>query len=126
MHSKPAPAHPSYRLITTLRLYHLLPESATIIPSDIEKLLGLWRDTTIGKQPKISSENERQWRSTLESICHEVTSEAERGLAQIQALEAAEFLPSFQWMKQCIETLWQEEIDVAVAVLHSLKNNEEF
>lgn len=126
MHLQPAPAHPSYRLITALRMYHLLPESATTIPSNIEKLLDLWRDTTSGKRPNISSENERQWRSTLKTICDEVTAEAEKRVAHIRMLETTGFSSSLQWMKQCIETLWQEEIDVAVSVLRSLENGEQF
>ena len=72
MHSSPTPAHPSYRLIAALRLYHTVSESAGSVPANSEELVDAWRRVLIGQEERISEENEQAWRGTLSRICESV------------------------------------------------------
>ncbi|KJA18621.1 hypothetical protein HYPSUDRAFT_169164 [Hypholoma sublateritium FD-334 SS-4] len=128
LHSTPKPAHPSYRLITSFRLYHILPLSANTVPANSEQLLNRWRDTTLGKQPCISTENEILWRKTLLELCQSVLSEGEAGIEKIQRVEDdnGNTRTWFEAAKGSIEMLWREETRVAAATIRSLEDNEEF
>ncbi|KDR81593.1 hypothetical protein GALMADRAFT_239640 [Galerina marginata CBS 339.88] len=127
IHSLPAPAYPSYRLITTLRLYHILPMSANSVPVDTDQVLQEWRDTTLGKRDVISQKNESLWRATLKSICSDLITEARQGVQKISLIKGTGDSP--MWIdsaRTCVDTLWKEEIDVATAVVKSLEENAEF
>ena len=128
LHSTPKPAHPSYRLITSLRLYHILPLSAYTIPTNPEQLIDRRRDTTLGKQPCISAENEILWRKTLLEVCEGVLSKSQAGIEKIQRVadDDGKAQTWFEAAKKSIEMLWREEMRVAAAVIQSLEDNEEF
>lgn len=129
MYSAPAPAHPSYRLITALRLYHIIPLSAEVIPPNSEQLLDQWRNTTLGHQDTISIENERLWRGTLLKLCEDVVRIGEAGVKRtcmVGNISAPASAFPVGYAKVSIEALWKEETTVATAVMRSLENNEEF
>ncbi|KAF8959069.1 hypothetical protein BDZ97DRAFT_1839701 [Flammula alnicola] len=123
MHCTPKPAHPSYRLITALRIYHLLPLSTDIIPSNADHLLEEWRNTTLGKRT-LSPQTTKPFG---EQRC---CKSGEAGINRTRKVEIEIDSQNPQFVvdsaKVSIETLWREEIDVATAVMRSLENNEEF
>lgn len=123
----PSPPHPSYRLITALRLI----SSASVDKFSNEEhkkiLLDEWRKTTLGIQEVISADNERLWRECLLHICEEVVVRAEEGLLKVSSIYSED--SSVKWLyivKRFMTMLWQEESYVAVAVMESLKANVEF
>ncbi|KAI0065357.1 SET domain-containing protein [Artomyces pyxidatus] len=125
LHSAPEPAHPSYRLITALRLYHL------VHTLDIEEQDSLalqpWRDTLSGTKDDISEENERVWRNTVLELCQILVNRAELGLQRLQAeSETVGGLDWFGWMVENIRLLWWEEREVALAVARSIRRGETF
>jgi len=123
--SAPSPAHPSYRLITALRLYHIaetLPDKSHAVPNEMVRA---WKDVLNGQRDMISAENEKLWRASLLDICESVRQRAEVGIQH-----TASALPDQEgwvdWMKGNILTLWREELDVATAVMCSVDAGEEF
>ena len=129
MHSDPAPAHPSYRLITTLRLYHLFPLSSDTIPPNAEEKLEDWRNTTFGKQDIISEANEALWRATLTGICKNIIQDAQIGMMSIGKIDIGDVPTLPEWagsVKSFVEMLRKEEYDVCKLVIESLEKNEQF
>jgi len=127
MHILPSPACPSYRLITALRLYHVLPPDAKNIPSSsIDTLLDEWRNTTSGKQDVISEDNECLWRSGLMRTCYEVVARAGVGQSKIKKVKESDSMDWLDSVKGFIETLWEEENYVAKEVMKSLQANTYF
>jgi hypothetical protein len=121
LHSSPLPAHPSYRLITALRLYHLFPVSVNAVPLDLANAIRSWQDTLLGKQEIISEENEIAWKETLLSICQRVADNASAGVADCGVKSAC--WAQRNWvdaMKSNVEALWNEELFVASAVSESV------
>ena len=121
LHSAPAPAHPSYRLLTALRLAHvLISQHGTI---------GDWRDTLAGAQELVSEENERSVRGTLRKICTalisraDVTVESLEGLMMRAGLKKAEWRG---WAAGNVKALWVEEKTVAEAVAESVDAGADF
>lgn len=123
IHSDPNPAHPSYRLITTLRLYHLFSLPSDTIPPNAEERLEDWRNTTFGKQDIISKDNEALWRSTLMDICKNMIQEAQVGIMSIGKIGLGVMSTLPEWAdsaKSFVEMLWKEEYDVCSLVIESL------
>jgi len=121
LHNWPPPAHPSYRLITALRLYHLFPMSVNVVPLDLDDAIRPWRDTLLGKQEIISEENENAWRETLLAICQSVADNASTGITDCDA-ESDDWTKG-NWvdaMKDNVEALWNEELFIATAVSESI------
>ncbi|KAJ3517147.1 hypothetical protein NLJ89_g683 [Agrocybe chaxingu] len=126
IHATPAPAHPSYRLITTLRFYHLLRASANAVPANSGQHVQEWRNVTLGLQEMVSEENEHHWRMTLRDMCEYLATNAQRGRMKVSEIcldTQKEWLPSSILF---IETLWREEMHVARSVIESLNNNADF
>jgi len=129
LHTTPATAYPSYRLITTLRLYHIFPDDDnTVLPPDSDDMVEMWRDVTLGKRDAISQENESRWRSTLGRLCNDVIQDAKRGLIKVRdiQLEVDQENGWVEFAKVFIEMLWREEMDVGCAVLKSLEEGVDF
>ena len=128
LHSTPATAYPSYRLITTLRLYHIFSDDANTVPPDSDHIVEMWRDVTLGKRDDISQENESRWRSTLECLCNDVIQDAKRGLIKIRDIQVVDQETNgwVEFAKVFIEMLWREEMDVGCAVLKSLEEGADF
>lgn len=123
--SSPPPAHPSYRVITALRLIQLATMSETITGSLSASVTQIWRDVLGGRKELISEENERGWRDTLLGICDRVSCRAQEGLNQTtQDLTGLEGWQA--WMRENILCLWREELEVANAVARSLRAGEAF
>ncbi|KAF8163286.1 hypothetical protein B0H34DRAFT_694841 [Crassisporium funariophilum] len=129
MHSTPAQAFPSYRLITALRIFHLVANTDTV-PEDSESLLEIWRDTTLGKRGIISEENERLWRATSMRLCGSLIEEAEKGITTIRDNDIYIGLEDTNaWLgsvRLFIEILHREGIEVAKAVEGSLREGLDF
>ena len=91
LHSAPAPAHPSYRLITALRLYHAFPAGAGKLESntDSEATLDMWRGVVNGERASVSDENEALCRETLFQLCQKIEEEAARRIASLASLAKA-------------------------------------
>ena len=120
----PSPAHPSYRLITALRLYHVLPQVTNIPCSLTETLLDEWRNTTLGKQDIISEDNERLWRGCLMHICEEIMVRAGVNLSKIKKIKEGGSMDWLESVKYSMETLWEEENYVAKEVIKGLQTEE--
>ena len=123
LHSTPETAYPSYRLITTLRLYHIFSDDVNTVPPDSDHMVEIWRDVTLGNRDAISQENESRWRSTLERLCDEVIQDAKRGLLKVRDIQLAD---QENRAKEFIDMLWREEMDVGCAVLKSLEDGADF
>ncbi|KZV64940.1 SET domain-containing protein [Peniophora sp. CONT] len=121
LHSAPAPAHPSYRLLTALRLAHVLISKHGTI-SD-------WRDTLTGERELVSVENERAVRGTLREICTALISRAEDA---VEALEEVRLRAGREkegwrvWAAGNVKALWAEEKAVAEAVAESVDAGVDF
>ena len=126
LHSTPATAYPSYRLITTLRLYHIFSDDVNTVPPDSDHMVDMWRDVTLGKRDAISQENESRWRSTLERLCNDVIQDAKRGLVKVRGIRVDEEDGWVEFAKVSIEMLWREEMDVGCTVLKSLEEGVDF
>ncbi|KAF5381005.1 hypothetical protein D9615_003936 [Tricholomella constricta] len=128
LHMQPSPAHPSYRLITALRLYHLFPTSAKKVPLDAEAALLPWRDTLSGAAEKVSEKNEESWRNTLLQLCSTLAEDAATKIvsSDISAEPDQTKCQWLPWMKKNIHMLWEEEFYVAKEVANSIHNGEEF
>jgi hypothetical protein len=118
MQSAPAPAHPSFRLITALRLYHAC--EATVIRESSEDDVHPWFETILGVREYISEDNEERWRGTLVEICEKVEAEAKRGL---QSEILGEWAKD---MQENIAQLWEEELWVARSVKTSIERGRAF
>ena len=128
IHSSPSPAHPSYRLVTALKLLNIVDRGTTEPPprSESDRLLERWKDVVSGVAEVVSPENEQMWRNMLTDICEQVIERARVGLdaiARVQREGAPEWIG---WMRGNIRCLWQEELEVARAVAQSVKSGEEF
>lgn len=130
MHSSPTPAHPSFRLMAALRLYHLLPNSAEKPPHNPDAALEPWYTVLTGQKDVISAANEQAWRDSLGRICEGVQDRARNVIEQLasaQEIVGQEDKPGwFDWMARNVRLLWMEEKEVAEAVLASLIAGEEF
>lgn len=130
IHSSPGPAHPSYRLITALRLLCLLESSCTSeadSSSSQTSVIDNWKKVIQGEAETISDDNEQQWRTAATAICERVIQRAEVGVERVKSVGRGSERPEwFEWMKQNILLLWQEEVEVAKLVLRSLQSGEEF
>ena len=121
MHSRPTPAHPSYRLVSALRLLH------ADVEHDFEEACGLWRSVLMGQAEMISNENERAWRETLLEICEKIALQAKTAIASAADHVASEFAESWLgWVEKNIEMLWREELEVAEAVAQSVRTGVDF
>ncbi|KAM6500535.1 hypothetical protein JOM56_003549 [Amanita muscaria] len=116
MHSGPVPAHPSFRLITALRLYHAIPLTGEERLS--ESLLGAWKETILGTREIISEENEELWRRTLLRICEIVEAEAQRSMKRAQDCVYDGWEAD---AREKISQLWLEEVLVAQEVKKSVE-----
>ncbi|TCD69710.1 hypothetical protein EIP91_006477 [Steccherinum ochraceum] len=137
MHASPSPAHPSYRLITALRLFHCLEHGLASQHSldgkahtTADTLVEAWRRVIQGVAEQISDDNEARWRTSVERVCQEVIRRAERSMKtveQLSELKVSDSTPEwFEWMQGNIRLLWREELEVATQVSHSIQNDEEF
>ncbi|KAF9005635.1 hypothetical protein BDQ17DRAFT_1240083 [Cyathus striatus] len=124
MQSSPYPAHPSYRLITALRLCYMFDPSMTTIPPDAEQLVEEWRKTTLGLREDISPENEYSWRAALLGICEALSSDARQAIAKLSSgdFRPAESVSSVDALKNNAHILWEEQLHVAIAVAKCIEN----
>ncbi|KAI0318943.1 hypothetical protein OF83DRAFT_1113040 [Amylostereum chailletii] len=123
MHLSPPPAHPSYRLLTALRLYHVF---ATEGKAGTEAELQLWRDTVRGLRDVISCENEERVRATLVTICGTVVARARTALAEIGRWDTEDGRGWVEWQRSSVRRLWAEEAVVASAVVASVNSGAVF
>ncbi|KAF9564668.1 SET domain-containing protein [Agrocybe pediades] len=128
LHASSAPAHPSYRLMTALRLYHALPaDLCDTVPDDTDRALQSWRNTTRGIQDNISAENEQAWRASLFTICKDILHQAKEGAEKVRQIDSVEISPPWLgYMKRAIEMMWKEDSGVAQGIIDSLTRKEEF
>lgn len=128
IHSSPKPAHPSYRLMTALRLYHLVDESSREVVNN-DQSRASWQAVLTGQRDVISAANEQAWRGSLLSICRNLVTEAEEGVHRMQDHSAGLISDGptwFTWMFDNIKLLWREQLEVAQAVADSIVSGEEF
>ncbi|KAF8628383.1 hypothetical protein AX15_003909 [Amanita polypyramis BW_CC] len=118
MQSTPAPVHPSFRLITALRLYHVVPPTEAS-----EDVVRPWMETILGIREEISKENEALWRKTLVEICEKVEAEAEKGIMRARMETNGEWQ---KHMQDNIEQLWTEELWIARGVKKSVETGVAF
>lgn len=106
--------YPSFRLITALRLYHLVPAGADIQVS--EETLQRWRETLLGRTEFISESNESEWHETLLNICRTLKERTEKWMK--------DYGRSSDSRLENIKILWDEERFVATAVIDSIERHE--
>ncbi|TFK29923.1 SET domain-containing protein [Coprinopsis marcescibilis] len=131
LHVSPAPAHPDYRLTTALRLLDSFPSPVSDISDvdDRDERLNTWREAANGSRDAISKSNETRCRRTLERICRGIAGAAGSQIGHLENVFAQQLADASGWseyVKGCVRTLWQEEEQVALAVLESIKMGAEF
>jgi hypothetical protein len=127
LHLLPQPAHPSYRLITALRLYHLFSASADEVPPDAEGTIRRWNQVLLGNEDFVSEENESAWKGTLLRICEGLVGHATSAITNDRSVEDQS---NPEWaggvMRRAIRILWEEEIQVAEEVSKSILKGVQF
>ncbi|KAF8636470.1 hypothetical protein AX17_003286 [Amanita inopinata Kibby_2008] len=126
MYSSPAPACPSFRLIAALRLYHVLPLTATRLPSTVEVFIQPWKETLFGTREYISKENERLWRESLVGMCKRLEGEAGIGVRRVRERGVGECEEWVKGGRECVEQMWFEQLHVAGEVKKSVEDGQEF
>lgn len=126
--TSPNQAAPSFRLIAALRLFVIGSEMACVPTAGEEEVICRpWRDTLLGKTDTISPKNEARWRSTLAVICNSLMEEGTKGLQRTLDSRFDQKKCSWLgWVRDNVALLWSEQIVVARAVLHSLKEGVQF
>lgn len=125
LYCSPGSAQPSWRLITALRLHHLVVSNNTIHHSAIQP----WRDVIAGKREMISDGNELAWKESLITICDTIIAKA---LARLDSLKSDSDSAEehghgwLLWMRENIRTLWREELLVAAAVKQRTLSGDNF
>lgn len=124
LHSTLDGAQPSWRLITALRLYHFVVATGTADEDTIQT----WRDVALGRQPRVSFENEQSWRKTVVRLCDLLTERAEKACTSVgSAPNAKEGEDNWtMWTMENIRSLWKEELFVARAVKESILRGDEY
>lgn len=122
LHSTPDGAQPSWRLITALRLYHLVVAVGSVDEDTIQP----WRDVITGRRPRVSCENEQSWRKTVVLLCDTLIRRAEESIAMGSALGIKGEDSWVRWMSENIQSLWREELFVARGVKESVLRGDEF
>ncbi|KAF8844979.1 SET domain-containing protein [Paxillus ammoniavirescens] len=122
LHSTSDSAQPSWRLITALRLHHLVVEIGSTEDDDIQ----VWRDVVAGKLERISDDNERAWRETVILMCDLLISRAEHSIVSGSLEDTIRDNTWIQWMQENVRALWREELFVAKAVKQSILRGDEF
>ncbi|RPD66070.1 SET domain-containing protein [Lentinus tigrinus ALCF2SS1-7] len=127
IHAAPTPAHPSYRLMAALRLLHAFDDVTEIGQAAFDSTVDQWREVIYGQTDKISLQNEKRWRASLYRICSRVAERARTRLTRVSTAECTDEDGSWRrWMHSNISILWKEELEVAEAVVASLKADAEF
>lgn len=126
IHSMPEPAHPSFRLISALRLYHAIPQARIMPPQEDDDCIRTWRDTISGHCDTISQVNEISWRETLDKLCLDIDNETRVYLDNLNKIGREWPIGSWDYMKRCLLMLWREQQHVAWCVHQSLEKGEEF
>ncbi|KAH9951338.1 SET domain-containing protein [Amylocystis lapponica] len=122
LHSSPRPAHPSYRVVVALRLFHAvdeLPPGATSVPCEI---IQTWRNVVNGYADAISEGNDKMWRDSLVRICEDIVARAQKHVPG-KLVDGEDW---HKWAQENIRLLWQEEMETALAVAHSVRTGENF
>lgn len=125
LYCSPGSAQPSWRLITALRLHHLVVSNNTIHHSAIQP----WRDVIAGKREMISDGNELAWKESLITICDTIIAKAQARLDSLKSdSDSAEERGHgwLLWMRENIRTLWREELLVAAAVRQRTLSGDNF
>jgi len=126
LHSSSPPAHPSYRLITALRLLACFNDATKSPPAEPENTLDKWRKVTSGYEDIISPENEKRWKNQLREICVRVALRAQGQLEVIRRESNDEQMADwYPWARDNVRSLWQEELEVAENVIESIDSDEE-
>lgn len=128
IHSAPEPAHPSFRLITALRLYHSIPLEKILPPHDDHgSEVRAWRGTIAGTRDIISLVNEAAWRETLDKLCLGIDNETGVNLDNLNKVGREWPVKSWvHYIRRCLFMLWREQQDAAWRVHESLQQGEEF
>ncbi|KAF9227942.1 SET domain-containing protein [Gyrodon lividus] len=115
-------AQPSWRLITALRLHHLVVNVGSAEDDNIQA----WRDVVAGKRERICDDNERACRDTVVFMCDVLINRAEHYLVSGSTEDIIEHDTWIQWMQGNIQSLWREELFIARAVKQSILRGDEF
>lgn len=130
IHASPAPAYPSYRLITALRLLYIMPDlysGGVPDSSEVDALLQPWRNTVLGRASLISDRNEAAWRQTLAEMCAQLARRGQERVRALKQLMVGEGSSSWwSWARNNVMKLWEEEVEVALAVRASVEDGLEF
>ncbi|KAG1756803.1 uncharacterized protein EDB91DRAFT_1233525 [Suillus paluster] len=115
-------AQPSWRLITALRLHHL------VVNNNIhDNAIQPWRDVIAGKQETISVGNEIAWKQSLITICDTLITRAQTSLRYLKSDDAEMYSDGWlPWMRENIRTLWREELLVATVVKQCILRGDDF
>ncbi|KXN82099.1 Ribosomal N-lysine methyltransferase set11 [Leucoagaricus sp. SymC.cos] len=127
VHSKPEPAHPSFRLISALRLYHSIPMERILPPHNDHEIVRRWQETILGYSGTVSPENEIAWRESLNKLCLGIDNETGIYLDNLNKVGREWLVDSWvHHMRRCLLMLWREQQHAAWCVHQSLESGEEF
>ncbi|OSD01579.1 SET domain-containing protein [Trametes coccinea BRFM310] len=125
LHSAPEPAHPSWRLITVLRLVCAL-QRLQGNGAEAEAAISAWEGVINGFVSQMSQSNEDAWRGTLLKMCETIRGRARQGVSSLRSSPPSGDPPWASWMVGNLCALWREEAEVAEAVIASVLEGKEF
>ncbi|KAH7889711.1 hypothetical protein F5I97DRAFT_1800507 [Phlebopus sp. FC_14] len=120
-HSTSDDAEPSWRLVTALRLHHLVAASGGADDGSVS----VWRDVVHGNREIVSEVNERAWKDTILHICEVLIVRAQSHLGRESTNDVHEddWVP---WAHENIRRLWREEVLVALAIKRTILKDGKF
>lgn len=113
--------------MAALRLLHAFDDFAQAGSPAFDAIVARWRSVINGQADKISPQNEERWRASLHDLCGRIAGRARTHLSLCSTVEYTCMQDNWRvWMHSNICLLWQEELEVAEAVVMSLDAGVEF
>ncbi|KAF8318622.1 uncharacterized protein EI90DRAFT_3133111 [Cantharellus anzutake] len=143
IHTSPPPAHPSYRLLTVLRLLALPSSAIAAASQDLdsspvrpkfptgwpsEDPYDCWKATVLGFADNVSETNEQKARDQLLMICQSLNEQA-KGILRADRLALSLTGATPTWLlyaDHCLHGLWREVENTTRLVMESIARGEVF
>jgi len=118
-------------LIPALRLLEVVPNADEIASNTWTQgsQIASWESTDLGTRDTMDPEIEARVYARLRQICESLRESSEAGiqkLAQFRKRVASDKNSSLDYALSCLEVLWNEEHDVAIAVIESIDRGIDF
>ncbi|KAJ9102516.1 hypothetical protein QFC21_002916 [Naganishia friedmannii] len=127
MHAYPSPPHPSYRLLTALRLMYIqVPEAAlqkyidNPTNKEVHPALQAFLELLMGALDKISDDNEKAVRDCIRNVCLEALERIEQKLTALQLLHQPRTFGDVADAIRMVERLWVDNQSIFHGVMQSI------